>query len=130
MLILFVSESNAYMEKDYTEVFCKVMQGDMKVVLPDLTRPDCVTDQYAIEADFAHKQYEAIGQALFYANELNKNPGILLIMEKDSDTKHLNRLLRTINNVLLLEINSDKIVKGKTIKVWTINSILEVKEVR
>ncbi len=52
------------------------------MVLPDKARVDCVTDTHAIEFDFAKKWGESIGQALYYATILNKQAGIVLIMEK------------------------------------------------
>lgn len=46
----------------------------MEVVAPDGTRCDILTDEYAIEVDFANKWAEAIGQALNYAIQFNKMP--------------------------------------------------------
>ena len=47
---------------------------------------------YAIEVDFADKWGKAIGQSLNYAFQANKRAGILLILEKRSDEKHLIRV--------------------------------------
>jgi hypothetical protein len=42
-------------ERWYQEQWCEAMGGQTEVVLPDKTRVDCLTDEYAIEVDFAPK---------------------------------------------------------------------------
>lgn len=37
----------------------------MEYVLPDRTRVDCLTDEYAIEIEFAENWAESIGQAMY-----------------------------------------------------------------
>ncbi|MDP2689260.1 MAG: hypothetical protein Q8P48_04005 [Deltaproteobacteria bacterium] len=66
----------------------------MEYRLPDRTRVDCVTVEYAVEVDFAGKWAEAIGQAVYYAMMTDKKPGILLIMdgEEEKDARYLERL--------------------------------------
>jgi hypothetical protein len=64
--------------------------------MPDNTRCDCLTKEYAIEFDFAEKWAEAIGQSLFYALQTNKKAGIGLIIEKPKDYKFWLRLNSTI----------------------------------
>ncbi len=82
-----------FYEKEYQNHWCSLNNGTVEYRLPDKSRVDCVTDNYAIEFDFTNKWAEAIGQALFYANELNKTPGIVLISEKgEKDTKYINRV--------------------------------------
>jgi hypothetical protein len=61
-------------------------------VLSDGTRVDCLTEEYAIEFDFADKWAEAIGQSLHYALMTGKKPGIVIIIEKESDKKHLKKV--------------------------------------
>ena len=80
-------------EKEYQVAWCNKMHGTMEVILDDKTRVDCLTDQYAVEVDFAPKWAEGIGQALFYGLKTGMRPGVLLIMEKDSDQRYLNRLI-------------------------------------
>ncbi|KAB0665625.1 hypothetical protein F6V25_07845 [Oryzomonas japonica] len=63
--------------------------------MPDGTRADCVTDDYAVEIDFAPKWAEALGQALHYADQTGKRPGILLIIEREKDWRYYWRLKRT-----------------------------------
>lgn len=47
---------------------------------------------YACEVDFAKKYHEAIGQALHYSILCQARAGIILIMERDADEKHLAKL--------------------------------------
>ena len=70
--------------------------AEVEYILPDRTRVDVLTTDYAIEADFASKYAEAIGQSLYYSILTNKKAGILLILKKDSDFKYVERLMRVI----------------------------------
>lgn len=65
-------------EKWYQQQFCG---GAQEVRLSDGTRVDCLTDEYAVEFDFAPKWAEAVGQSLYYAQKTKKKPGIVLIVE-------------------------------------------------
>lgn len=83
-----------YLEHQYRDHWCMDVEGDPEYVLPDRARVDCLTDEYAIEVDFAYKWAEAIGQASMYAIATGRNPGVLLIMEDpERDYKYLLRLL-------------------------------------
>lgn len=73
-------------EKWYQQQFCDGLQ---EVRLSDGTRVDCLTDEYAVEFDFANKWAEAIGQSLHYARMSGKKPGIVLIAESKKDWKYL-----------------------------------------
>lgn len=64
----------------------------MEYRLEDATRVDCLTEQYAVEVDFAPKWAEGAGQALYYGLRTGKEPAVLLIMEKETDTRYLERL--------------------------------------
>ena len=46
------------------EAWCAEQGGQAEEVLADQTRTDCVTEANAIEFDFAHKWYEAVGNPL------------------------------------------------------------------
>lgn len=92
--LLSVSPAEArrlFKEKVYQRAWCDSAGGVTEVVLPDRTRADCVTGEYAVEVDFASKWAEAVGQSLYYAIMTGKRPGILLIME-ESDERHLERV--------------------------------------
>lgn len=90
----------------------KGIENSKEVRLSDNTRCDIVTDQYAIEVDFANKWAESIGQCLHYALMLNKKPAVLLILEDDKDIKYLNRIKVTSNKY--------------HITIWIINKELEL----
>jgi len=80
-------------EKYYQDKFCF---GETEFVLPDKTRVDCLTRDYAVEVDFAPKWAECIGQSLFYAKSTGKKPACLLIIEDEKDLKHVKRI-KSIN---------------------------------
>lgn len=82
--------------------------GRTEVTLPDGSRCDILTEEYAIEVDWAHKWPEAVGQSLWYAYQTNKKPGIVLIVKTDNDRKHLLRLRSLIEHRKL------------DIRVWTV----------
>lgn len=93
-----------YPERHYQQAWCDAMGGQMEVMLPDRTRVDCLTDEYAVEVDFAPKWAEAIGQSLYYAHMTGKKPGVLLIMEHSKDQRYLERL--------------NEVAKEHHLKVW------------
>lgn len=101
--------AHTHMEKEYQFKWCSLNNGNIEYKLPDSTRIDCLTSEYAIEFDFASKWAESVGQSLFYAMSTNKKPGIVLIMENpEKDEKYLKRLQKLANTY--------------NIKIWTMNS--------
>lgn len=70
-------------EKYYQTILCNELGGKMEVVLEDRTRVDCLTDEYAIEVDFAKKWAESIGQSLYYAEMTGKKPAVGLILDEE-----------------------------------------------
>lgn len=87
-------KAHLHLEKYYQERWCNEHHGVMKYRLPDKTRVDCLTDEYAIEFDFASKWAESIGQALYYAEMTGKRPGVVLIIEYSGDERFKKRLER------------------------------------
>ena len=84
-------------EKEYQKYWCSNHNGKTEVVLNDKTRVDCLTDDYAVEVDFAPKWHECIGQAIHYGQQTRKTPACLLIMENgEDDLRFLYRLRYTI----------------------------------
>ena len=62
--------------------------GKLEARLWDNTRVDILTNEEAIEIDFARKWAEAIGQAKYYSYVSGKKPAIILLIsskEKDGD---------------------------------------------
>lgn len=92
-------------EADYVRSWCK---GEVEHVLKDSTRVDCLTDEYAIEFDFAKKWAEAVGQSLHYARMTGKKPGIVLILREPGEQRFLKRLM--------------PLADQQGIKVWTLGS--------
>ena len=102
-------------EKDYQIAFNRVyFHSKAKMEVPvKYGRIDLLTDDYAIEVDSLEKFHEAIGQALHYAKETGKKPGIafFIVEPKQSDHEKLKYLIRLCNYY--------------KIKVWFINEELE-----
>ena len=88
-------------EAYYQDIAAKKYNGQTEVTMPDGTRCDIVTETHAIEVDFADKWAEAIGQSLNYSIQLNKKAGILLILEKPDDERHLIRVESIIKHFQL-----------------------------
>ena len=76
-------------ERDYQLKCNEIFQGLVEHRLSDNTRVDILTDDLAIEVDFAKKWYEAIGQATHYARLTKKKPAILLIVREADDEKYV-----------------------------------------
>ena len=97
ILVLFMGCSThkkshkKYHESHYQTLLCNELGGKMEYVLHDRTRVDCLTDEFAIEVDFANKWAEGIGQSLYYGYVTEKKPAVGLIVGKN-DARFLKRL--------------------------------------
>ncbi len=104
-------------EKIYQKTWCHHAGGKMEVRQSDRTRVDCLTGTHAIEVDFARKWTEAIGQALHYALQTNKQPGVVLILEKEEDEKYWKRLIAVIRryrlNIQAWKMTPDDLRRGR-----------------
>lgn len=84
LLIIFAPAALAAGELEEVRRLLPKFGSDAKAefALWDGTRVDILTDEYAIEADWAKpgKHFEAIGQALYYAEVAGRKPGILLLV--------------------------------------------------
>lgn len=122
LLLVTASLSSAehfYKEKDYQKVWCKQAGGITEYVLDDQVRVDCLTDEYAIEFDFAPKWAEAIGQSLYYALKTKRQAAIVLIMENPhKDERYLNRLKAVAEryNIIVWTISPDEL--NQKIYLW------------
>jgi len=92
------SNPKKYHEKHYQTLLCNALEGEMEVVLKDRTRVDCLTDEYAIEVDFAKKWAEGIGQSLYYGYMTDKKPAVGLIVG-EKDKRYLKRLEKVANEL-------------------------------
>ncbi len=80
-------------ERYYQTILCNDLDGVMEQRLLDRTRVDCLTDEYAIEVDFAKKWAESVGQSLHYALMTEKKPAIgLIVRNSKKDERRLKRL--------------------------------------
>lgn len=91
-------------EKDYVNKYCT---GQIEYILPDKTRIDCLTDEYAIEYDYAKKWAESIGQSLYYAKKTGKKPAVAIIISKASDRKYIQRIEAIEQGITIFEILAD-----------------------
>lgn len=87
-----VQAARLFNEASYQNEWCKMFNGISEYELPDSTRVDCLTLNYAVEFDFAKKWAEAVGQSLHYGIMTGKKPAIVLIIEKPKDFVYYNRL--------------------------------------
>lgn len=87
-LLSFAKQPESY----YQDLFAAKVGGQTEVTAGDGTRCDILTETHAIEVDFARKWGEAIGQSLNYGFQFERKAGILIILEKPSDRKHLIRI--------------------------------------
>lgn len=78
-------------ESVYQREWCATQGGIIEYRLPDKARVDCVTDEYAVEFDFARKWAEGIGQALYYGLMTGKRPGLVLILERRDEQRFVDR---------------------------------------
>jgi hypothetical protein len=90
------SSAFAESEKSYVEAWAQANKGKVNVRLADGTRCAVVTATHAVEFSFARKWQEAVGRALYQATQLNKHPGIVLILSGPKDAVYRQRLDATI----------------------------------
>ena len=114
LLVLLSVNANAkkWKEADYVNFFCK---GEIEYRLPDKTRVDCLTSEYAIEYDFDYKWAEPVAQAIHYSIHTGKKAGIVLIMSKKGE-KFLTRLNDVIDQIPC------RPSQCPFIKVWTVEA--------
>ena len=85
-----------YKEGDYVKEYCK---GKIEYVLPDKTRIDCLTDEYAIEYDWAKKWAEGVGQSLYYSKMTGKKPAVALIIKSPDENKYAERIKKADSKI-------------------------------
>ena len=84
-------------EKVIIEKWCRKNQGISEFRTKDGTFVDCLTDIYALEAEFDDNWKESIGQSLHYAESTDKKAAILLIKRKKSKKDYHGLLKRVID---------------------------------
>ena len=99
----FDETQETFHEKDYVQAYCK---GVIEYVLPDRTRVDCLTDEYAIEFDWGKKWAEAIGQSLYYAKMTGKKPGVAIIIKSPKEQRYIERIKKVDKNIEIFVIKA------------------------
>lgn len=97
-------------EKDYVNMYCT---GIKEYVLEDKTRVDCLTDEYAIEFDYAKKWAESIGQSLYYSKKTGKKPAVAIITNGQNDLKYIQRIKDTDEKITIFEIPANIVKNNK-----------------
>ncbi len=97
-------------EKDYVNMYCT---GIKEYVLEDRTRVDCLTDEYAIEFDYAKKWAESIGQSLYYSKKTGKKPAVAIITNGENDLKYIQRIKETDEKITIFEIPANIVKNNK-----------------
>ena len=88
-------------EKSINTRWCASKAGVSEFRTKDGTFVDCLTDIYAVEAEFDNKWKEAIGQSLHYAESTNRRAAILFIKRQNSRKDYYGELERVINKYRL-----------------------------
>lgn len=112
LLLLLAGTTDAREEREawYRDRWCADHGGIAPYRLPDNTVADCLTDTHAIEVDFGPGWYGAVGQALHYAAQSGREPGIVLILQRPAHSRYADRLGETIRSFAL------------PIRVWTVKA--------
>ena len=93
-------------EADYVNAYCSG-KGITEYQLPDRTRVDCLTDEYAIEFDYAKKWAESIGQSLYYSKMTGKKPAVAIIIKNPEERIYMDRIKKVNSDIKIIEIKSD-----------------------
>ena len=95
MLIFNINFINAA-EKDINEEYCKSMNGITEYRTKYGTFVDCLTDEYAIEAEYDYNWKDAVGQSLHYSEATGKKPFIILIKRSYSKKDYFGELQKLV----------------------------------
>ncbi|MDO9081754.1 MAG: hypothetical protein Q7U56_00560 [Humidesulfovibrio sp.] len=106
--ILAFAQGHKHPERWYQEKWCS-SRGQMEVIMPDMSRADCMNATHIVEFDFGKKWAESIGQALNYGAQSGKVPGIVLILERPGDERYLER------------VKTVRATYGLPLEIWTVD---------
>ncbi len=99
-----VPKTSHMKEGDYVNMYCK---GIIEYQLPDRTRVDCLTDEYAIEYDWAKKWAESIGQSMYYSKMTGKKPAVAIIIKNPYERVYINRIKKANPEITIFEIKAE-----------------------
>ena len=100
ILLVFLIPKYALAKKNeryYQTIHCNKLNGQIEYRLKDKTRIDCLTENEAIEHDWAKKWAECLGQALYYGAKKEKIPVCVLIGSKKEFDKFSSKIEFTSN---------------------------------
>jgi len=101
-LLLFTWSLTAQAQPEAQYVL-ETCQGQVEYRLPDNTRVDCLTEEYAIEYDFSRKWAEAIGQALHYSLMTDRKAGVVLIgSQRDNGFQRAKEVIKVFDLPIVL----------------------------
>lgn len=95
LIILSVGTAEA-LEKDINQQWCASVGGITEYRTKYGTYVDCLTEAYAVEAEFDYNWKEAIGQSLHYAEATGKNAAILFIKRNKTKKDYFGELERVV----------------------------------
>ena len=93
-------------ESSYQHAYCSIHNGIEEFELQDKTRIDCLTDDYAIEFDFAKKWAESVGQSLYYSEMTHKKPAVVLILTNWTDMRYVKRVERVNKDIQIFLVKA------------------------
>ncbi len=82
-------DTSSWREIDWSKYLSRqpATKGVPEYSLPDRSRVDILTNEYAIEVEWLSKWPEAVGQSLYYAAMTGKKPKIIILKKPDDDIK-------------------------------------------
>jgi len=83
-------------ESQINSRWCAEFGGQIEFRTSYKTYVDCLTKQYAVEAEFDYNWKESIGQSLHYAEATGRKAAILFIHRKESNKNYLLELQNVI----------------------------------
>lgn len=96
LLLLLPIVAFGQKEADYINILAQHLNAKKEVRMYG-GRADLVTSTHAIEVERAKNWKNSVGQCLWYAQQLNLRPGVILIMSDKKDFKYVQMLQSTLN---------------------------------
>lgn len=94
MLLLFLTPQLSATEIEWSRKIAQGsvidgVSGEAEFKLPDGSRVDVLSDEYAWEVEWSDKWEESIGQSLWYSIASERKPGVILLLRGDRDEDYL-----------------------------------------
>jgi len=85
-------------EFDFVKEQCEIWEGEQDYLLQDQTRVDCMTEEMAVEFEFADNWKRALGPALHASSRTGKAAAIAMILRRESDEAYVKELMAVKKN--------------------------------